>query len=588
LSAGSKIFDLKVFSRLMSFASQHKPKFYASIFIAISLSVIASFRPYLTKMAIDDYVMTNDREGLLFIVMVMLGVMLIEVLLQYAYVFLANWLGQRIIKDIRDKLFQHIISFKLKYFDSKPIGTLVTRVVSDIETIAEIFSQGLLMIISDVLKMAVVLGIMFYINIQLTLIVLAVLPILLYATRIFQKAVKSTFQIVRSQVSKLNSFVQEHISGMKIVQLFVAEEKEYAKFEKINKAHLDAFIKTVWYYSIFFPIAELLSSITLGLVVWYGGIESVTSKNVTLGELIAFINLIQMLFRPLRQIADKFNVLQMGMVASERIFEIFDTKSNIARDGHRKIDKLEGKIEFENVNFEYVKGHPVLKNMNFTVNPGETIAIVGSTGSGKSTIINIMNRFYEHQGGNVKIDGVNIEDYNLDSLREQISIVLQDVFLFSDSILKNIVLNKDIGEEEVFKAAKEIEIDEFIEKLPGKFNYNVKERGAMLSSGQKQLISFLRAYMSNPSILILDEATSSIDNYSEELIQKSTEKITQGRTSIIIAHRLSTIRNADRILVIEKGEIIEMGSHEELYQKDGAYKALYEHQFAKSSSETEV
>jgi ATP-binding cassette, subfamily B, multidrug efflux pump len=588
LSAGSKIFDLKVFSRLLSFASQHKPKFYASIFIAISLSVIASFRPYLTKMAIDDYVMTNDKEGLFFIVMVMLGVMLIEVLLQYAYVFLANWLGQRIIKDIRDKLFEHIISFKLKYFDSKPIGTLVTRVVSDIETIAEIFSQGLLMIISDVLKMAVVLGIMFYINVQLTLIVLAVLPILLYATRIFQKAVKSTFQIVRSQVSKLNSFVQEHISGMKIVQLFAAEEKEYVKFEKINKAHLDAFIKTVWYYSIFFPIAELLSSITLGLVVWYGGIESVTSKNVTLGELIAFINLIQMLFRPLRQIADKFNVLQMGMVASERIFEIFDTKSNIARNGHKKIDKLKGKIEFENVNFEYVKDHPVLKNMSFTVNPGETIAIVGSTGSGKSTIINIMNRFYEHQGGNVKIDGINIEDYNLDSLREQISIVLQDVFLFSDSILKNIILNKDIGEDEVLKAAKEIEIDEFIEKLPGKFHYNVKERGAMLSSGQKQLISFLRAYLSNPSILILDEATSSIDNYSEELIQKSTEKITQGRTSIIIAHRLSTIKNADRIMVIEKGEIIEIGSHEELYKKDGAYKALYEHQFAKSSSETEV
>ncbi len=563
----------------MIYAKVYKYQFNAALGFAITLSLLASVRPYLIKTAIDDNILTKDYHGLIVTITLMFAVIILEVIMQYGYIYLANWLGQKIIKDIRDSLFEHMLSFRMKYFDKSPIGKLVTRVVSDIETISEIFGQGLLMIISDMLKMMVVVVIMFYVNWHLALIVITVLPLLAYATIVFQKRIKISFQDVRNEVSKLNSFVQEHLTGMRIVQIFARENQELKKFETINKRHMKAHIRSVWYYSIFFPIAELLSSIALGLVVWYGGVQSVTSQSVTLGELIAFINLIQLLFRPLRQLADKFNVLQMGMVSAERVFAIFDTDSHISKDGDYCPKVMNGNIEFSNVSFEYVQGNQILKDVSFNVKQGETIAIVGATGAGKSTIINILNRFYEYNAGSVSIDGVNIENYSLKCLRKHIAVVLQDVFLFSDSIINNITLKNGVSEEDVIKAAKEIEIHEFIESLPGKYHYNVRERGAMLSVGQRQLLSFLRAYVSNPSILILDEATSSVDTYSERLIQRATEKITQNRTSIIIAHRLATIRKANRIIVLDKGKVVEAGSHEELFNKEGFYRKLYEHQF---------
>ncbi|MEN8137669.1 MAG: ABC transporter ATP-binding protein [Bacteroidota bacterium] len=563
----------------MKYAQAYKLQFNFALFFAIVMSLSASIRPYLTKTAIDDHIMLKDYEGLIFIITLMFLVIAVEVIILYGYIYLANWLGQKIVKDIRDSLFKYMLSFRMQYYDKNPIGSLVTRVVSDIETISEIFGQGLLMIISDVLKMMVVLVIMFYVNWQLAMIVVMVLPILAYATRVFQKNIKSAFQSVRNEVARLNSFVQEHISGMRIVQLFVREEQEFNKFKEINKRHMKAHIRSVWYYSIFFPIAELLSSVALGLVVWYGGVQSVTTQAVTLGELIAYINLIQLLFRPLRQLADKFNVLQMGMVSAERVFAIFDTDSHISKDGEYCSKVMKGHISFEKVSFEYLENHSVLKDVSFSVKPGEMVAIVGATGAGKSTIINILNRFYEYNSGTVSIDNVKIEDYSLKCLREHIAVVLQDVFLFSDSIINNITLKGDVSEEDVIKAAKEIEIHEFIDSLPNKYHYNVRERGAMLSVGQRQLLSFLRAYVSNPSILILDEATSSVDTYSEKLIQRATEKITQNRTSIVIAHRLATIRKANRIIVLDNGKVVETGSHEELYAKNGFYRKLYEHQF---------
>ncbi|MCK5782542.1 MAG: ABC transporter ATP-binding protein [Flavobacteriales bacterium] len=565
----------------MKYAKAYKFQFNLALFFAVVISITASIRPFLTKTAIDEHIMLKDYDGLVLIVTLMFLVIAVEVLIQYGYIYMANWLGQKIIKDIRNSLYKHMLSFRMQYYDKNPIGTLVTRVVSDIETISEIFGQGLLMIISDVMKMLVVLIIMFYVNWQLALIVITVLPILAYGTRIFQKNIKSAFQDVRNQVSRLNSFVQEHITGMKIVQLFAREDQEFEKFKEINRQHRKAHVRSVWYYSIFFPFAELLSSIALGLVVWYGGIKTVTTQDVTLGELIAYINLIQLLFRPLRQLADKFNILQMGMVSAERVFAIFDTALHISKDGDYCSKEMKGHIVFDKVSFEYDKDHPILKDISFSVKPGQMIAIVGATGAGKSTIINILNRFYEYSSGSVSIDGVKIEDYSLKCLRQHVAVVLQDVFLFSDSIINNITLMNNISRERIIKAAKEIEIHDFIDSLPNKYDYNVRERGAMLSVGQRQLLSFLRAYVSDPSILVLDEATSSVDTYSEILIQKATEKITQNRTSIVIAHRLSTIRKAEKIIVIDKGRIVEIGTHKELFEKNGFYKKLYEHQFHK-------
>ncbi|MDV7185845.1 ABC transporter ATP-binding protein [Lutibacter sp. TH_r2] len=576
-----KAFDAKIFKRLMGFAKGYKLQFLIGTLSAILLSLAAASRPIILERIVDVYYENKDKEGLLNFSLLMLGVLMFEVLLQFVFIYKVNWLGQHIIKDIRVKLQKHMLQFKMAYFDKSSVGKLVTRLVSDTETIAQFFGQGLFMIISDILKMFLVALVMLWMNWRLALIAFIILPILIYATKLFQIAIKSAFQEVRTQVANLNGFVQERVTGMNIVQLFNREKMEYKNFMEINEKHKKAHIRTVWYYSIFFPIAEILSSIAVGLLAWYGGLEIIGSGTTSASQIIAFIMMSQMLFRPLRQIADKFNTLQMGMVAGDRVFEVLDTQSQITKTGTVEATSFKGNIEFKNVRFSYIKGEEVLKGISFKVNAGETVAIVGATGAGKSTIINLVNRFYEINGGEICVDNHNIDQYTLQSLRNQIAVVLQDVFLFSDSIFNNIVLsNKNISLDEVKNAAKEIGIHDFIMGLPENYYYNVKERGVMLSAGQRQLIAFLRAYVSNPSILILDEATSSIDSYSEKLIQQATDKITKHQTSIIIAHRLTTVKKADRIIVMDKGEIVEQGSHLELLNKDGYYKTLYDMQFA--------
>lgn len=576
-----KAFDVAIFKRLMGFAKNYKWQFFVGTSSAILLSLVSVVKPILLQEIVNNYFESKNREGLFYYSILMIVFLIAEVFLQFIFIYKVNWLGQNIIKDIRVQLQAHMLKFKMAYFDNSSVGKLVTRLVSDTETIAQFFGQGLFMIISDVLKMFVVAIVMLWMNWRMALIAFIVLPILIYATKIFQIAIKSSFQEVRTQVANLNGFVQERVTGMNIVQLFNREKLEYDNFVEINDKHKKAHIRTVWYYSIFFPIAEILSSIAVGLLVWYGGLDIVNSGTTNAGQIIAFIMMSQMLFRPLRQIADKFNTLQMGMVAGDRVFEILDTHSQIAANGVLEATHFKGDIQFKNVHFSYIEGEPVLKGVSFNVKAGETVAIVGATGAGKSTIINLVNRFYEINGGEICIDNHNIEQYTITSLRQQIAVVLQDVFLFSDSIFNNIILsNENISLEEVKAAAVEIGIHEFIMTLPGNYNYNVKERGAMLSSGQRQLIAFLRAYVSKPSVLILDEATSSIDSYSEKLIQEATDKITQHQTSIIIAHRLTTIKKADKIIVMDKGEIVEQGSHLELLAQQGYYKNLYDMQFA--------
>jgi subfamily B ATP-binding cassette protein MsbA len=576
-----KAFDAKIFKRLMSFASDYRSEFLIGTISAILLSAVSVVKPILLQEIVNNYFANKDKEGLLYFSLLMIVFLLLEVLMQFIFIYKVNWLGQHIIKDIRVQLQKHMLHFKMAYFDKSSVGKLVTRLVSDTETIAQFFGQGLFMIVSDLLKMFVVAMVMLWMNWKLALIAFIVLPILIYATKLFQIAIKSAFQEVRAQVANLNGFVQERVTGMNIVQLFNREKIEYQNFVKINEKHKKAHIKTVWYYSIFFPIAEILSSIAVGLLVWYGGLDIVNNGATNAGQIIAFIMMSQMLFRPLRQIADKFNTLQMGMVAGDRVFEVLDTQSQIDKTGKVKATHFNGDISFKKVHFSYVKGEEVLKGISFQVKAGETVAIVGATGAGKSTIINLVNRFYEIDKGEICIDNHNISQYTLTSLRNEIAVVLQDVFLFSDTIFNNIILSDtSITLDEVKKAAKEIGIHKFIMSLPDDYNYNVKERGAMLSSGQRQLIAFLRAYVSKPSVLILDEATSSIDSYSEKLIQKATDKITKHQTSIIIAHRLTTVKKADRIIVMEKGEIVEQGSHLELLEKNGSYRNLYDMQFA--------
>tara|TARA_R110002072_G_scaffold124085_1_gene259543 strand:+ start:60801 stop:62564 length:1764 start_codon:yes stop_codon:yes gene_type:complete len=574
-------FDFKLFKRLLAFTNVYRWIFYFVGFAAIAMSGLAILRPYLLKRAIDDSIVPQDGERFVFFVSLMLAVLILEVVFQFAFIFYANWLGQSVVKDLRVKLFKLMMSFKMKYFDKSAVGRLTTRAVNDIETISSIFSQGLFMIISDLLKMLAIAGFMLYQSWRLSLIVFAILPLILYATRVFQRAMKVAFEEVRNQVANLNSFVQERITGMKIVQIFTREDTEFKQFKEINEKHKKAWVKTVWYNSIFFPIAEMASSVAIGLLVWYGGLNAAGGGLITLGLITMFIELSQMLFRPLRQIADKFNTLQMGMVAANRVFAILDTKSHIQDHGTLALEDAKGRIDFDNVCFGYIPDEQVIKNISFSVKPGETVAIVGATGAGKSTIINLLNRFYEIDSGVISIDNTSIKEFKLVSLRSQIAVVLQDVFLFADTILNNITLNDpSITEEEVIAAAKEIGVHKFITSLPGGYHYNVKERGTMLSSGQRQLIAFLRAYVSKPSMLILDEATSSVDTYSEEMIQTATDKITKGRTSIVIAHRLATIKKADKILVMDAGKIVESGTHKELLKKEnGYYRNLYEVQF---------
>ncbi len=578
---GGKVFDLKLFSRLMDYSNPYRGIYYFVLLSAILLSVFSILSPYLLKIVVDDHITPKDYDGLVFFSLLMLLTLFLEVIFQFVFIYYANWLGQMIIKDLRIELFQKLINFKLAYYDSSAVGRLVTRSVSDIETIASIFSQGLFMIIADLLKMSVVVVIMLSVNWKLSAIVFSVLPIILYATRIFQKSMKNAFEDVRKQVADLNTFVQERITGMKIVQLFNRELIEQKTFIEINSKHKKAWLKTVWFNSIFFPIAELSTSITIGILVWYGGLNVVSNGNITLGIIFLFIQLSQMLFRPLRQIAEKFNTLQMGMVAANRVFSILETENEIENKGTFIAQHMKGRIDLENLHFSYTEGEEVLKGIDLQVNPGETIAIVGATGAGKSTIINLLSRFYEFNSGDIKIDGISIRNYDLNDLRKHVAVVLQDVFLFADTIYNNIALyNPEISIQQVESAAKEIGIHEFITSLPSGYQYNVKERGVMLSSGQRQLIAFLRAFLSKPTILVLDEATSSVDSYSEELIKNATKKITKNKTSLIIAHRLATIQNADRIVVMDQGKIVESGTHKELLNKEkGYYQKLHQFQF---------
>jgi len=577
-----KIFDLKLFSKLLVFVKPFKGTYYFVLVAAILLSLFSTLTPYLLKVTVDDYIRPKNYEGMLLFVGFMLGALLLEVVFQFLFVFYANWLGQKVIKDLRVKLFEKIIFFKMAYFDKTAVGRLVTRAVSDIETIASIFSQGLFMIIADLLKMILVIGVMIYVDWRLTLIVFSILPIILYATRLFQKSMKKAFEEVRLQVANLNSFVQERLSGMKIVQIFHREKIEYDQFVAINEKHKKAWLKTVWFNSIFFPVAEISSSVTIGLLVWYGGFNVISGGGISLGTIFLFIQMSQMLFRPLRQIADKFNTLQMGMVAADRIFKIFETESSIENKGTKSPTALKGAISFQKLHFSYLLGEEVLHGISLDIKAGETVAIVGATGAGKSTIINLLSRFYEYDAGDITIDKISIKDFELNALRKHVAVVLQDVFLFADSLFNNITLYNDtISREEVAQAAKKIGVHDFIESLPGGYDYNVKERGVMLSSGQRQLIAFLRAYITQPAILVLDEATSSVDSYTEEIIQKAIDTLTQGKTSIVIAHRLATVKNADRIIVMDQGTIVEQGTHKELLKvSNGYYAKLYEVQFA--------
>ena len=576
-----KIFDVKLFSKLLVFVKPYNNTFYGVMFTAILISLFSTLTPYLLKVVVDDYILIKNFEGMQSIILLMILVLLFEVIFMYLFTFYANWLGQKVIKDLRVSVFKKIIKFKMSFFDKNAVGRLVTRTVNDIETIASIFSQGLFTIIADILKMITVLTVMTIISLELTLVVISIFPILIFATRVFQKTMKVAFEKVRREVANLNSFVQERISGIKIVQIFNREKVEINNFKKINIKHRDAWLRTVWINSIFFPIAEISTSICIGLLVWYGGYNNLNGENISLGTLFLFISMSGLLFRPLRQIADRFNTLQMGMVSTERIFNILENEQQISDNGRLKDKSFKGLIEFNNVNFSYVDNQQVLNNISFKINPGESFAIVGPTGSGKTTITNLITKFYEVDTGNILIDGKDINHYTLETVRSKIGVILQDVFLFADTIFNNITLyNKDITMENVENAAKELEIHDFINSLPGGYSFNVSERGDTLSAGQKQLIAFLRVLVNNPDILILDEATSSIDSYSEELIKNATKKITKGKTSIIIAHRLSTIESADKIIYMENGNILESGNHKQLLSiSNGKFKKLYEEQF---------
>jgi ATP-binding cassette, subfamily B, multidrug efflux pump len=583
LATPNKRFDYQLLGRVLSLAKPYRNIFIGAAVLAIVLAPLATLRPYLVKVMVDDYIFQYDIPGLTRMALVFVGVLFVHAILQYFFIFTTNLLGQSVIRDLRVNVFKQISSLKLKYFDRTAIGTSTTRTINDIETINTVFSQGVITIVADLLTLFAVLGIMFYTSWKLTLICLITMPFLLIATYIFKEKVKKAYQTVRTQIQRMNAFLQERISGMRIVQVFNSEEEEAQRFRTINREYTQANLDSILYYAVFFPVVDIIAAASLGLMVWWGA-RGVIADDVTLGALVAFPIYLNMLFRPMRMLADKFNTLQMGLVAADRVFGVLDRTDKIDNVGTQKPEKLEGDISFDQVWFAYSARDWVLKDISFRVNPGETMAIVGSTGSGKTTIINILNRFYEIQKGAIHIDGEDIRDYELFSYRRRIAIVLQDVFLFGGSVLENITLrDSEISREEVIQAAKMIGAHEFIEKLPGGYDYKVMERGATLSMGQRQLISFVRALVFNPDILVLDEATSSVDPETESVIQYAIEKLITKRTSIIIAHRLSTIQHADKIMVLHHGEVQEIGSHEELLRKeDGHYRQLYDMQFVEA------
>lgn len=602
-NVNGKAVDINLLKRLFRYTRPYRKVLFLSIALTIAIALIAPLRPILIEYTVDKYVVNGDQNGLANMTMIMIGLLFLQSIIQYFHTFLTNALGQSVILDLRIDIYRHISKLRLKYFDNTPIGQLITRTVSDLETIADVFSEGLIVIIGDVLQIITIMAVMLLYSWKLTLIVLLPMPLLMLASFWFKEAIKGAFQEVRTQVGQLNTFLQEHITGISIIQYFAREEQEMRKFSEINLKHRDAHIRSNWYYSIFFPVVEIISALSLGLLIWYGSKMILDEDVVTTlfkrekiggtyitqlfkdeiagpGLIMAFILYVNMLFRPIRELADKFNTLQMGMVGADRIFAVLDINEATENKGKLTPESLRGEIEFDKVWFAYNGENWVLKNISFTVKPGETVALVGATGAGKSSVINILSRFYEINAGSIKLDNHTIQEYELTFLRSKIATVLQDVFLFSDTIANNISLNNPaISREEIIAAAREVGAHEFIERLPGGYDYNVMERGATLSVGQSQLISFIRALVYNPKILVLDEATSSVDTETEELIQIAISKLMKGRTSIVIAHRLSTIQNADKIIVLDHGEIKEMGSHQELLKIDGYYKRLYNLQF---------
>lgn len=578
-SVSGKAFDMGLFVRVLRYVKPYRTMFIYTALLTFLSAGLAPLRPWLIQFTLDESIIIPNTALLQQMTIIIITLLVVEGVVQFAQTYMANWLGQSVIRDLRVDTYRKISNFRLKYFDNTPIGTLVTRAVSDIETIANIFSEGVLIIMGEILKLTVVLIAMLIIDWRLTLICIVPIPILLWATNIFKNYIKLAFQDVRTEVAKLNAFVQEHITGMFIVQIFNREKQEMEKFKKINARHRDAHLRTVTANSIFFPVVEVLSALSIALLIWWGSFK-VLDGVVSYGDLVAFILYIYMLFRPIRQLADRFNTLQMGMVASERVFQVLDTEAQIEGTGKDLKPAIEGNIAFKNVWFAYNDEDWVLKDVSFDVKKGQRIAIVGATGAGKTSIINLLSRFYEYNKGSIEVDGIELRDYDPTYLSRQVGIVLQDVFLFSDSIYNNITLNNpDISIERVKEAAEKVGANRFIDRLPGTYDYNVKERGGMLSVGQRQLLAFIRAYIYNPAILVLDEATSSVDTETETMIQEAIEQITKDRTSIIIAHRLATVQHADVIMVMDKGKVVETGNHQELLKHDGAYRKLYDLQF---------